>query len=176
MSALRLANLWLSRPLLADSDYAPRGDLDPFLPLVGDSYGAPKSRYILPLGHLAHRYARTCVPAAPLTYAEFGRLRLRDFLPSGINIVEQPNFEWMNGSWWREGIAFTWFGRLMNERDHTAGLELLIRRARLGNSQADTGVRWLAFTSRYANYRSGRTVWYAGDDAQSHAGSVDLQF
>lgn len=72
------------------------------------------------------------MPAAPLTYAEFGRLRLRDFLPSGINIVEQPNFEWMNGSWWREGIAFTWFGRLMNERDHTAGLELLFEELDLG--------------------------------------------
>ena len=54
-------------------------------------------------------------------------MRLRDFLPAGIDIVEQPNFAWMNGLWWREAIGFTWFGRLMNERDNTAGLELLFK-------------------------------------------------
>jgi hypothetical protein len=65
------------------------------------------------------------VPANPLSYAEFGRLRLRDSLPAGTAIVEQGNFEWMNGAWWHEGIGFTWFGRLMDKRDDTAGLEIL---------------------------------------------------
>jgi hypothetical protein len=65
------------------------------------------------------------VPASPLTYTEFGRLRLRGFLPVGTQITEQPDFEWMNGHWWHEGIGFTWFGRLMEKREDTAGLELL---------------------------------------------------
>lgn len=71
------------------------------------------------------RATKDPVAADLLSYSEFGRLRLRSFLPAATAIVEQENFEWMDGLWWHEGIGFTWFGRLMSCPDDTAGLEIL---------------------------------------------------
>src|SRR5688572_19721850 len=60
----------------------------------------------------------------PLSYEQFGLLRLRHFLDSATPITEHAGFEWMNGSWWYEGVGFTWFGRLEDSPEHTAGFEL----------------------------------------------------
>jgi len=68
------------------------------------------------------------MPPAPLDllpYSEFGRMRLGSFVPLGTEIVEQSYFEWMQGLWLHEGIGFTWFGRLMEQPEETAGLEVL---------------------------------------------------
>ena len=65
------------------------------------------------------------MPLDLLSYSEFGRMRLGFFVPPDIEIVEQSDFEWMQGLWLHEGIGFTWFGRLMEQSDDTAGLELL---------------------------------------------------
>jgi hypothetical protein len=51
-------------------------------------------------------------------------MRLGSFVPPGTEIVEQSYFEWMQGLWLHEGIGFTWFGRLMEQPDETAGLEV----------------------------------------------------
>jgi hypothetical protein len=61
---------------------------------------------------------------SPISYAQFGRLRLRRFLPASARIVEHDGFEWMHGLWCYEGIGFTWFGRLETSRHITSGLEL----------------------------------------------------
>jgi hypothetical protein len=63
-------------------------------------------------------------PLDLLTYREFGRMRLGQFVPPGTKIVEQSYFEWMGGLWLSEGIGFTWFGRLMTQPDQTAGLQV----------------------------------------------------
>jgi hypothetical protein len=52
-------------------------------------------------------------------------MRLGSFAPPGTEIVEQTDFEWMQGLWLHEGIGFTWFGQLMEQPDETAGLEVL---------------------------------------------------
>jgi hypothetical protein len=33
----------------------------------------------------------------------------------------------MNGVWWYEGVGFTWFGRLQDALEDTAGLEVLFQ-------------------------------------------------
>lgn len=65
------------------------------------------------------------VPLELPPYPEFGRIRIGSFVPGDKRIVEQSNFEWMDGLWLHEGIGFTWFGRLMAQPDKTAGLEVL---------------------------------------------------
>jgi hypothetical protein len=60
-----------------------------------------------------------------LPYTQFGRLRLRSYLPATIEITEDHRWEWMNGTWLYEGIGFTWFGRLETAPEETAGLEIL---------------------------------------------------
>jgi len=63
-------------------------------------------------------------PVALISFAQFGRLRLKRFLPAKLEIVEHGGYEWMNGLWWYEGVGFTWFGRLETAPTDTAGIEI----------------------------------------------------
>ena len=54
-------------------------------------------------------------------------MRLRSFVPPGTEIAELSYFKWMEGQWLHEGVGFTWFGRLVERPDETAGLELLFK-------------------------------------------------
>jgi hypothetical protein len=49
---------------------------------------------------------------------------LRRFVPKSAKVIEHDGWEWMNGTWWYEGIGFTWFGRLETKPQSTAGLEI----------------------------------------------------
>jgi hypothetical protein len=81
------------------------------------------------------------VPLDVLPYSEFGRMRLGSFVPPGTAIVEQSYFEWMEGLWLHEGIGFTWFGRLMEQSDQTAGLEVFFEE--LDEASIDRILRFL---------------------------------
>lgn len=59
-----------------------------------------------------------------ISYEQFGRLRLRDFLPPGTDIEENTGWEWMGTDWFNEGIGFTSFSRHVNTPDQTGGLEI----------------------------------------------------
>ena len=59
-----------------------------------------------------------------IPYRTLAPLRLRQFLPPDAAVVEHGGFQWMGGVWLYEGIAFTWFGRLEDTPDVTAGFEL----------------------------------------------------
>ncbi len=59
-----------------------------------------------------------------ISYRSLAPLRLRQFLPAESAIVEHGGFAWMGGMWLYEGIAFTWFGRLEEAPEITAGFEL----------------------------------------------------
>jgi hypothetical protein len=70
-----------------------------------------------------------------LPFEDLAALRLRQFLPSDSKVIERRRFEWMNGLWLYEGIGFTWFGRLEQAPDVTAGLELSFDELESGSLQ-----------------------------------------
>jgi len=59
-----------------------------------------------------------------ISYNEFGRLRLREFCGDEVEESGFPDWEWMDGHWFRENIGFTWFGRLSDMPDETGSLEI----------------------------------------------------
>ena len=59
-----------------------------------------------------------------ISYGEFGRLRLRDFCGDEVAESESPDWEWMGGQWYCDGVGFTWFGRLHDMPKETGGLEV----------------------------------------------------
>lgn len=58
------------------------------------------------------------------SYDQFGKLRLRDFVPKGTTIGEVADWEWMGSYWHNEGIGFTSFSRHVSTPDQTGGLEI----------------------------------------------------
>lgn len=59
-----------------------------------------------------------------ISYSEFGRLRLRDFCGDEVSESESPDWEWMGGQWYCDGVGFTWFGCLNDKPKETGGLEV----------------------------------------------------
>jgi hypothetical protein len=59
-----------------------------------------------------------------ISYSEFGRLRLRDFCREEIAESDIPDWEWMGGLWYYDGVGFTWFGCLHDMPKETGGLEV----------------------------------------------------
>lgn len=59
-----------------------------------------------------------------ISYDQFSKLRLRDFVPEGMLIGEAVDWEWMGSYWYNEGIGFTSFSRHMSTPDQTGGLEI----------------------------------------------------
>jgi len=60
-----------------------------------------------------------------ISYDQFGKLRLRDFVPEGTIIGEAVDWEWEGSLWYNEGIGFTSFSRHVSTPDQTGGLEIL---------------------------------------------------
>ncbi len=59
-----------------------------------------------------------------ISYEQFAKLRLRDFVPDGAAIGETSDWEWMGSCWHNEGIGFTSFSRHASTPDDTGGLEI----------------------------------------------------
>jgi hypothetical protein len=59
-----------------------------------------------------------------ISYEQFAKLRLRDFVPESTAIGEVSGWEWMGSVWHNEGIGFTSFSRHASTPDETGGLEL----------------------------------------------------
>lgn len=59
-----------------------------------------------------------------ISYSEFGRLRLRDFCVDDLTESDSPDWEWMGGQWYYDGIGFTWFGCLDGMPGETGGVEV----------------------------------------------------
>jgi hypothetical protein len=59
-----------------------------------------------------------------ISYEQFGKLRLRDFIQDPAAVGETTDWEWMGSSWVNEGIGFTSFSRHASTPDETGGLEL----------------------------------------------------
>ena len=59
-----------------------------------------------------------------ISYEQFARLRLRDFVPDSIAIGETPDWEWMGSVWHNESIGLTSFSRHTSTPDETGGLEI----------------------------------------------------
>ncbi len=59
-----------------------------------------------------------------ISYDQFAKLRLRDFVPDGAVITETSDWEWMGSYWLNEGIGFTSFSRHASAPDNTGGLEV----------------------------------------------------
>jgi hypothetical protein len=59
-----------------------------------------------------------------ISYEQFAKLRLRDFVPDRSAIRETPDWEWEGSFWFNESIGFTSFSRHVTTPDETGGLEL----------------------------------------------------
>lgn len=59
-----------------------------------------------------------------ISYEQFAKLRLRDFVPDCTVIGEASDWEWMGSLWHNEGIVFTSFSRHTSAPDETGGLEI----------------------------------------------------
>ena len=59
-----------------------------------------------------------------ISYEQFAKLRLRDFVPDSTAIGETSDWEWMGSVWHNEGIGFTSFSRHASTPDETGGLEI----------------------------------------------------
>jgi len=59
-----------------------------------------------------------------ISYEQFAKLRLRDFVPDSTAIGETSDWEWMGSVWHNEGIGFTSFSRHVSTTDETGGLEI----------------------------------------------------
>ena len=59
-----------------------------------------------------------------ISYDQFARLRLRDFVADPAGIAESSHWEWMGSLWHNEGIGFTSFSRHVTTPDQTGGLEI----------------------------------------------------
>jgi hypothetical protein len=59
-----------------------------------------------------------------ISYEQFAKLRLRDFVSDSTAILETLDWEWMGSVWHNEGIGFTSFSRHVTTPDATGGLEI----------------------------------------------------
>ncbi len=59
-----------------------------------------------------------------ISYDQFSKLRLRDFVAEGTPIGKVSVWEWMGSCWHNEGIGFTSFSRHVSTPDQTGGLEI----------------------------------------------------
>jgi hypothetical protein len=59
-----------------------------------------------------------------ISYEQFAKLRLRDFVPAGVPIEDTSGWEWEGSIWHNEGIGFTSFSRHISTPDETGGLEI----------------------------------------------------
>jgi hypothetical protein len=59
-----------------------------------------------------------------ISYDQFAKLRLRDFVPDGTAIAQVSDWEWMGSCWYNEGVGFTSFSRHVSTPDLTGGLEI----------------------------------------------------
>lgn len=59
-----------------------------------------------------------------IPYEQFGRLRLKQFVPVGTEVLEADGYEWMGGFWINEGIGFTSMSRHEDTPHETGGLEV----------------------------------------------------
>ncbi len=60
----------------------------------------------------------------PISYEQFGKLRLRHFVPDPDAISETADWEWEGSLWFNEGIGFTSFSRHAHAPAETGGLEV----------------------------------------------------
>lgn len=59
-----------------------------------------------------------------ISYEQFAKLRLRDFVPDPAAVGETTDWEWMDSFWLNEGIGFTSFSRHVTTPHDTGGLEI----------------------------------------------------
>ena len=60
-----------------------------------------------------------------ISYEQFGKLRLKQFVPANKEIFDSDGHEWMNGWWINEGIGITGISRHEDTPDEAGGLEVL---------------------------------------------------
>jgi hypothetical protein len=59
-----------------------------------------------------------------ISYEEFGRLRMKQFVPRDAEVIEADACEWMGGFWINEGIGLTSMSRHEDTPSETGGLEV----------------------------------------------------
>jgi len=60
-----------------------------------------------------------------ITYHQFAKLRLKQFVGNNVEVSESNGWEWMGGYWINEGVyGFTSFSREEDTPDETGGLEI----------------------------------------------------
>jgi hypothetical protein len=60
-----------------------------------------------------------------ISYEEFAKLRLKQFLDADADIDEMEDTEWMGGVWISEAVGITGFRRLEKTPDEMGGLEII---------------------------------------------------
>lgn len=59
-----------------------------------------------------------------ISYDEFSKVRLSDFIENEIVTYEIPEWEWMNCLWYSQQFGFSWTGQLQSEKDKTGAMQL----------------------------------------------------
>jgi hypothetical protein len=80
-----------------------------------------------------------------IPYEQFGRLRLKQFVPPDAEIIEDEGYEWMGGFWINEGIGFTSMSRHEDTPTETGGLEVDFSELPEGAASAIFGAIHLPF-------------------------------